>query len=98
MMQGLGFRILKSLKPNPTCVQERIGSSPHTDWGFLTLILQDPSVIGLQMFKVQTLNPQSVSSHSSCKVHQLLAFGCNGDVSKSRIIFSKFWRTRNPQP
>jgi isopenicillin N synthase-like dioxygenase len=28
---------------------EFIGSSPHTDWGFLTLILQDP-VGGLQIF------------------------------------------------
>ncbi len=26
-----------------------VGSSPHTDWGFLTLILQDP-VGGLQLF------------------------------------------------
>ncbi|KAI8816486.1 uncharacterized protein EV422DRAFT_545418 [Fimicolochytrium jonesii] len=28
---------------------ERIGSSPHTDWGFLTLILQQDGVIGLQV-------------------------------------------------
>ncbi|GMF39430.1 unnamed protein product [Phytophthora fragariaefolia] len=33
----------------PDNFQEFIGSSPHTDWGFLTLILQDP-VGGLQVF------------------------------------------------
>lgn len=27
----------------------RIGSSPHTDWGFLTLILQQEGVTGLQV-------------------------------------------------
>lgn len=36
-------------KPLPDGFQEFIGSSPHTDWGFLTLILQDP-VGGLQVF------------------------------------------------
>jgi isopenicillin N synthase-like dioxygenase len=35
-------------KPVPEGFQEFIGSSPHTDWGFLTLILQDP-VGGLQV-------------------------------------------------
>lgn len=35
-------------KPVPAGFQEFIGSSPHTDWGFLTLILQDP-VGGLQV-------------------------------------------------
>eukprot|EP01006_Ploeotia_vitrea_P004621 TRINITY_DN115014_c0_g1_i1.p1 TRINITY_DN115014_c0_g1~~TRINITY_DN115014_c0_g1_i1.p1 ORF type:complete len:338 (-),score=20.91 TRINITY_DN115014_c0_g1_i1:123-1136(-) len=29
--------------------QNRIGSSPHTDWGFLTLILQQDDVVGLQV-------------------------------------------------
>ncbi len=29
---------------------ERIGSSPHTDWGFLTLILETDAVPGLQVF------------------------------------------------
>jgi isopenicillin N synthase-like dioxygenase len=29
---------------------DRIGSSPHTDWGFLTLILQQPDAEGLQCF------------------------------------------------
>ncbi|KAG6614694.1 2og-fe oxygenase [Phytophthora cinnamomi] len=33
----------------PENFQEFIGSSPHTDWGFLTLIMQDP-VGGLQVF------------------------------------------------
>ncbi|KAL3665505.1 hypothetical protein V7S43_009540 [Phytophthora oleae] len=33
----------------PDNFQEFIGSSPHTDWGFLTLIMQDP-VGGLQVF------------------------------------------------
>ncbi|RLN98763.1 hypothetical protein BBJ28_00005993 [Nothophytophthora sp. Chile5] len=33
----------------PEDFQEFIGSSPHTDWGFLTLIMQDP-VGGLQVF------------------------------------------------
>ncbi|TPX63686.1 hypothetical protein SpCBS45565_g06438 [Spizellomyces sp. 'palustris'] len=28
---------------------ERIGSSPHTDWGFLTLIMQQDGVTGLQI-------------------------------------------------
>ncbi|KAI9206669.1 uncharacterized protein BJ171DRAFT_421761 [Polychytrium aggregatum] len=28
---------------------DRIGSSPHTDWGFLTLIVQQPGVTGLQV-------------------------------------------------
>jgi isopenicillin N synthase-like dioxygenase len=30
---------------------DRIGSSPHTDWGFLTLILQEDGVTGLQLHK-----------------------------------------------
>lgn len=29
--------------------QDRIGSSPHTDWGFLTLIIQQGDVSGLQV-------------------------------------------------
>ncbi|CAG8446824.1 3674_t:CDS:2 [Cetraspora pellucida] len=29
---------------------ENIGSSPHTDWGFLTLVLQQENVQGLQLF------------------------------------------------
>lgn len=33
---------------------ERIGSSPHTDWGFLTLILQQPGVVGLQLSHPET--------------------------------------------
>jgi isopenicillin N synthase-like dioxygenase len=28
----------------------RVGSSPHTDWGFLTLILQEDAVPGLQLY------------------------------------------------
>lgn len=28
----------------------RIGSSPHTDWGWLTLILQQADVVGLQVY------------------------------------------------
>ena len=31
--------------------QDRIGSSAHTDWGFLTLILQEDGVTGLQLHK-----------------------------------------------
>lgn len=31
--------------------QDRIGSSAHTDWGFLTLILQEDGVTGLQLDK-----------------------------------------------
>lgn len=30
--------------------KDRIGSSPHTDWGFLTLILQQEDVSGLQIY------------------------------------------------
>jgi isopenicillin N synthase-like dioxygenase len=30
---------------------DRIGSSAHTDWGFLTLIVQEPGVTGLQLFQ-----------------------------------------------
>ena len=30
--------------------KKRIGSSEHTDWGFLTLILQQQGVVGLQIF------------------------------------------------
>jgi len=30
--------------------RDRVGSSPHTDWGFLTLILQEDAVPGLQLF------------------------------------------------
>ncbi|KAF0429169.1 Clavaminate synthase-like protein [Gigaspora margarita] len=29
---------------------ENIGSSPHTDWGFLTLVLQQENIQGLQLF------------------------------------------------
>ena len=29
-------------------VDDRIGSSPHTDWGFITMIVQDDSQVGLQ--------------------------------------------------
>jgi len=31
--------------------RDRVGSSPHTDWGFLTLILQEDAVPGLQLFR-----------------------------------------------
>lgn len=31
--------------------RNRVGSSPHTDWGFLTLILQEDAVPGLQLFR-----------------------------------------------
>lgn len=31
--------------------QDRIGSSAHTDWGFLTLIVQEEKVTGLQLHK-----------------------------------------------
>ncbi|KAJ3073813.1 hypothetical protein HK102_005935 [Quaeritorhiza haematococci] len=33
---------------------DRIGSSPHTDWGFLTLIAQQDGITGLQLGKPKT--------------------------------------------
>lgn len=48
-----------ALHPSPTCSDlvvttvhlssELVGSSPHTDWGWLTLILQQEDVTGLQI-------------------------------------------------
>ncbi|CAB4404921.1 unnamed protein product [Rhizophagus irregularis] len=35
---------------NIKCENEKIGSSPHTDWGFLTLVLQLDNSQGLQIF------------------------------------------------
>ncbi|ORX96214.1 Clavaminate synthase-like protein [Basidiobolus meristosporus CBS 931.73] len=45
------FHYFKSSFKSDDTTKERIGSSPHTDWGFLTLILQPTMVPGLEVFQ-----------------------------------------------
>eukprot|EP00288_Rhodomonas_lens_P017318 CAMPEP_0177711906 /NCGR_PEP_ID=MMETSP0484_2-20121128/12112_1 /TAXON_ID=354590 /ORGANISM="Rhodomonas lens, Strain RHODO" /LENGTH=387 /DNA_ID=CAMNT_0019223673 /DNA_START=358 /DNA_END=1522 /DNA_ORIENTATION=+ len=37
--------------------KEVTGSSPHTDWGWITIILQDPSVVALEVFHREAWHP-----------------------------------------
>ena len=59
--------------------QNQIGSSPHTDWGFLTLILQQPGVLGLQYSPVtnEWINVEPIEGQSG-------PFRCVLDVGLKR--------------
>lgn len=45
--------------------KEVTGSSPHTDWGWITIILQDPSVVALEVFHREAWHPVPPQPESS---------------------------------
>ena len=53
-----GDAVAASLSPGDEMKErERTGSSPHTDWGFLTLIMQQGDVTGLELWHKEAWHP-----------------------------------------
>eukprot|EP00960_Hanusia_phi_P056356 763240-Hanusia_phi.AAC.1 len=54
MFHYLPFSSASATMKNNSLLQSVVGSSPHTDWGWLTIILQDPTVTSLQIFDAKS--------------------------------------------